>query len=166
MPLSFVETMRGWMRGDGMPDFPVSFELAAINVRRGHFEVRGLVAAPPFAAETPARGTLKMGLGSIAYHLEFARDGKRYCLDATKHPTVLAPLRSMTRMNATIADEAGRVVASGEMRFEARDLAAFVASWLPTSKEARHRLDTRRRSIERRALNGSLAIEVRGRGVR
>ena len=72
----------------------------------------------------------------------------------------------MTRMNATIADEAGRVVASGEMRFDVRDLVGFVASWLPVAKKGRHHLDTRRRSIERLALSGPLETGTRGRGVR
>ncbi len=159
MPLSFVETMRGWLRGDGRPEFPVSFELVARNARRGRFEVRGLVTAPPLAPETPARGTLSIGIGSIAYHLEFVGEGQqRLCLDATKHPTLLAPLRSMTRMHATITDDSGRVVASGEMRFEVRDLPAFLASWAPATRRGRDQLDTRRRHLERHALSAPAPV--------
>lgn len=165
MLLSFVETMRGWLRSDGGPEFPVSFELVALSTHRGRFSVRGLLAAPPLAPETPARGTLEMGLGRIAYHLEFVGEGgRRLVLDATKHPTLLAPLRSMTRMLATIKDESGRVVASGEMRFEVRDLPAFIASWLTAAQAGRRQLETRRRHLERRALSepAEPALATRG----
>jgi hypothetical protein len=160
MALSFVETMRGWLRGKDGKEFPVSFELVATGVRRGHFEVRGLLAAPPLAAESPARGTLEMGIGSIAYHLEFTSGGQHLRLDATKHPTLLAPLRSMTRMIATITDESGNAIASGEMRFELTDLPVFLASWLPVSRKGRRVLDTRRRSVERQLLSGDPHAEA------
>jgi len=163
MPISFVETMRGWLRGADGPEIPVSFELVAVNRRRGRFDVRGLVSAPPLAYEAPARGTLDLGLGSLAYHLEFeGRDGTKLHLDATKHPTVLAPLRSMTRMQAEIHDGAGGLVASGEMRFALRDLPAFLATWLPGARHAHHHLDSRRRGAERRALTGPDEGEASG----
>jgi hypothetical protein len=155
MPLSFVETMRGWMRDERGLDFPISFELAALRVERGRFEVRGLIAAPPLATEAPGRGTLEIGVGSIAYHLEFlSSTGQRLSLDATKHPSLLAPIRSMTRMTATITEDSGRSVASGEMTFQLADLPAFAASWLPGIRSARLALDGRRRQLERLVLAG------------
>jgi hypothetical protein len=155
MPLSFIETMRGWLRGADGGEFPISFEVGARGVRAGRFELRGLLAAPPLTPETSAKGTLEMRLGSIAYHLDFVGEGqKRLHLDATKYPSLRAPLRSMTRMHTTIRDEAGRTVASGEMRFSLGDLLPFAASWLPWQEHGRRRLDASRRHLERRALVG------------
>jgi hypothetical protein len=155
MMLSFVETMRGWMRGEEIPTIPVSFELVALHARRGLFETRGLLSAPPIAIEAPARGTLELGLRALVYHLEFtAADGRRLWLDAVKRPAARSPLRSMTKMNAEIHDAAGIVVASGEMRFAIRDLPGFALSWLPIVKRAHRALDARRRHVERRLLFG------------
>jgi hypothetical protein len=161
MTLSFVEAMRGWLRPADGPELPVSFELRAVQRRpgRGLFDVRGVIASPPLARETPARGTLEIGVRALTYHLEFvATDGRLLTLDAVKHPTLRAPVRSMTRMRAVVGDTRGATIASGEMRFAVRDLPGFVASWLTPSSLAHRELDTRRRGIERRALSvGSLA---------
>jgi hypothetical protein len=155
MKLSFVETMRGSMRGEHGPSFPVSFELRALHDRGGRFEARGLLVARPLVDETSVRGTLDLGLRALTYRLVFAGpDGRRLTLDAVKHPSLRAPFRSMTRMPATIRDEDGRVVASGDMTFATRDLPAFLASWIPIETLAHRRLDARRRQIERRALAG------------
>ena len=157
MPLSFVETMRGWMSAGELgrqgDELPISFELIALHVGGGRFEVRGLMSAPPLIDETPARGTLALGLGSIAYQLELvARDQRSLRLSAVKRPTWHSPLRSMTRMPATIRDADGRLVASGEMRFLLGDLASFAASWLPGIDHDHRLLDSRRRRLDRRAL--------------
>jgi len=153
MTLSFVEAMRGWLRAGTGPDIPVSFEIHAVQRGRGRFEVKGVIAAPPLTRETPARGTLELGLRAIAYHLEFtSTDGRALTLDATKHPTLLSPLRSMTAMHAIVRDAEGTAVASGEMRFNTRDLPGFLRSWVPALGNAHRELDARRRQIERRTL--------------
>jgi hypothetical protein len=154
LSVSFAETMRGWLRADDGPELPVSFEVVAQRERAGRFTLRGLIAAPPLVPETPARGTLEMSLGRIAYHLTFVGAGGRpLVLDATKHPSVLAPLRTMTCMLATIRDPSGNVVASGEMRFDVRDLPEFALSWLCPLQRGRRELDTRRRHLERLGLS-------------
>jgi hypothetical protein len=154
MNLSFVETMRGTMRDERGLEFAVSFELRAIHERGGRFEARGLIEAPPLAREAPARGTLDLGLRALVYHLVFSdTEGRRLTLDAVKRPTLRAPLRSMTKMPATIRDDAGILVAAGEMFFATRDLPRFLASWIPVQTLAHRQLDARRRQIERRALS-------------
>ena len=156
MNLSFVEAMRGWIRGESGSEFPISFEVRAVQQRGRHFAIRGLLSAPPLTRETPTEGTLQLGPTTLVYHLDFtAADGRRLALDAVKHPSVLAPLRSMTRMQATVRDEAGLLVASGEMRFALRDMPAFVTSWLPVIGGGHRELDARRRQVERLALAGS-----------
>jgi hypothetical protein len=155
LTISFVEAMRGWLRRPDGFELPISFEVSAVGIRPGHFEIRGLLAAPPLVREAPARGTLEMSLSLIAYHLDFTGDdGQSLHLDAAKHPSILAPLKSMTEMEARVTDDGGRVLASGEMRFATRDLPGFLASWLPGRRQARRQLDTRRRGLERRALAG------------
>ncbi len=154
MRICFVETMRGWMRAGQGPDFPVSFELRALHLQHGRFEVRGLLSAPPLTRETPTRGTLDLGLRALAYHLQFTgADGRDFTLEAVKRPSLLAPLRSMTRMQASIRDDGGVVVASGSMRFATGDLPAFLASWFPSERRPHRELDARRRKVERLAMS-------------
>ena len=154
-PISFVEAMRGWLRSADGDELPVSFELVALRMHHARFEVRGVIAAPPLVRETPARGTLELGLSRLAYHLDFVgADGQPLHLDAVKHPSLRSPVLSMTRMQARILDASGTTVASGEMRFALEDLPDFVLSWLPgsQSRHGQRQLETRRRGLERRAL--------------
>lgn len=154
MPISFVEAMRGWLRVDGA-EHPISFEVHALGQGGGKFELRGLLSAPPLGVDRPARGTLVIAplRRSLAYDLEFtSSEGARYALKAEKHPSLLAPLQSMTCMLATVRDANGTLVGEGEMRFDLRDLAPFAASWLPLPRTAQRQLDARRRQIERRLL--------------
>lgn len=154
MILSFVETMRGWLSTrDG--ERPVSFEVRAAGQGGGHFELRGLISAPPFAVDRPVHGSLVIAplKRSIAYALEFTGDdGRRYALEAEKHPSLLAPLTSMTAMQAILRDGGGTELARGEMRFDLRDLAPFALSWLPFPRLAQKQLDAKRRQIERSLL--------------
>jgi len=156
MGISFVEAMRGWLRDGSGAEHPVSFEVVAQRRAGGLFEIRGLLSAPPLARDVPARGTLEMAIGKIAYHLEFVgADGRPLILEAQKHPTIFAPLKSMTQMHATVRDEKGTIVAEGEMRFALSDLVPFAASWLPGQRDSQKQLEARRRHVERLLLAGS-----------
>lgn len=163
MTISFVETMRGWMQLESGEPSPISFELVARRREFGCFDVRGILAMPALIPPTPARGTLRIGRQAIAYQLDFetcaAATGvqQRMRLNATKHPKVLSPLASMTAMEATVRDERGQIVASGQMRFDVRELPSFLASWIPRLPRQAAKLDVRRRTLERRLLDGEAA---------
>ncbi len=131
MAIAFAETMRGWLRApEG--EQPISFELRASGGAGGRFALAGRLSFPPFALDAPARGELAISPRRLAYALAFAGDdGRRYRLLAEKRPSLLAPVRSMTSMWAVVRELDGPAVAEGEMRFDLRDLPAFLASWLP-----------------------------------
>ncbi len=157
MRLSFVETMRGTLRDPAGAEVRVSFDVSATAEGAGRFALRGVVSAPPLADEAPAEGTLTMSLAppAITYALRFrAASGEEVRLDAEKHPTPLAPLRSMTEMEAKLTGEDGRLLASGPMLFSLRDLPPFLRSWLSLSKRGEKRLDVRRRALVRQLLGG------------
>ena len=155
MTISFVEAMRGWLRDGSGQEHPVSFEVLAQRRAGGLFEIRGLLSAPPLARDVPAHGTLEMGIGFIAYHLEFnGADGTPLTLEAMKHPTIFSPLKSMTQMQATVRDAKGATLAEGEMRFALSDLLPFAASWLPGQRDSQKQLEARRRHVERLLLAG------------
>lgn len=157
MAISFVETMSGAVRDEEGKEHPISFDVSASGRGAGHFELKGIINAPPWAPETSVEGTLTMSVlrPSIAYHLDFtARDGRRLSLDAEKTPSVFKPVTSMTFMPALLKDSGGRVVARGEMRFDLKDLVHFLASWLPGTRTQQRQLDVRRRAVDRHQLEG------------
>jgi hypothetical protein len=155
MQISFVETMRGTLTDEGGGTHPIAFELKAIRIEGGRFDLSGVIFLPPFAREAAAQGTLAISPFAITYRLSFRGDrGDTLALDAEKHPSPLSPLRSMTEMEATIRDAAGRRIAHGPMTFDLRDLFAFAVSWLPIFKTQQRALDVRRRAIVRQLLSG------------
>jgi len=153
--LSFVETMTGTLRDGAGREHPVSFDVSARGRGVGHFDLLGVLSAPPWAAETSAEGTLTISLlrGSIAYRLWFtAADRRRLRLEAEKTPSLLRPISSMTFMPAEIQDSVGQVLGRGSMTFDLNDLLPFLASWLPGPRHQQRRLDVRRRAIDRQLL--------------
>lgn len=155
MKISFVETMRGTLRDLQGTDQPISFDVGASALGGGRFELKGLVSAPPWAPQAPAEGTLVMSLfePAMTYQLRFtATDGALLTLDAQKHPTPLAPVRSMTEMETTLRDAGGQLLANGRMFFDLADLVPFLRSWLPLSRSQRRNLDVRRRAVARQLL--------------
>lgn len=160
MRVSFVETMRGTLRDADGGSHPAEIELRTdaawrAFLRDGRTEATGLVRAGPWAAEAPLRGTLTIDPRTprLAYHLEFESGGARYVLAGEKHPDWRRPLETMTRLPVTLRSDQ-RVVAEGELRFDLRELPAFLVSWLPLGR-AQRLLDVRRRIVERRLLDAA-----------
>jgi hypothetical protein len=152
MKLSFIEAMRGWVAGEDGVEHPIAFEVRAEETaRRGHFALSGILWAPPFVPQAEARGTLVIApfLRSLTYDLEFA--GLR--LRAEKHPSILAPKKTMTEMIATIT-RGDDIVARGMMRFDLADTIPFVASWLQIRTEAARRLHAGAMVLERKRIAG------------
>ena len=157
MRLTFVETMSGTLQGEDGRAHPLSFHVQAASLGGGRFELAGVVAAPPWAVETDARGTLTFALlrPAITYCLRFTtRAGEALTLDAQKRPKVFSFIRSMTLMPATLRDESGQVLARGELAFDLRGLLPFLASWLPLHQPQQKQLEVRRRAAARQALWG------------
>jgi hypothetical protein len=162
MKVSFVETMRGSLRGDDGRERPFDFTIRAeadglrALLRTGVARVRGLVRAAPWAAEAPAEGTLELApiRRRIAYDLSFrGDDGALLSIRGHKSPSLRDPLRSMTWLPVGLFD-GDRRLASGEARFDLADLGPFLASWLPVAGDEGRRLDARRRQLERRLRFG------------
>jgi hypothetical protein len=66
----------------------------------------------------------------IRYQLDVDRTGARSLhLDGWKRISARRPWASLTRLPITLTDEAGRQVASGEVRFAGRDLPRFLLSF-------------------------------------
>ena len=156
MQISFVETMSGTVRDERGVTHPISFSVCAVGVRGGHFTLKGVITAPPWAArEVSCEGTLVISLRprAITYHLTFDAAAQTLTLDAQKSPTPLHPLRSMTYMPTTIRDAHGVVVARGDMTFDLRHLPIFLASYINGSQQ--RQLDVRRRALDRLVLTGA-----------
>ncbi len=156
MKVGFVETMRGSLQDTSGVSSTVEFEVHAeaehlrAFLRDGHTKLQGILRAAPYAAEVPATGELTIALPrSLTYRLSFESNGVRYRLEGEKHPSLLRPIRSMTVMDVVLKTEDGKELARGEMRFAIRELAGFLASWLPFYAAPRVSLGIRRRMLER-----------------
>jgi len=79
MQLSFVETMSGTVLDARGGEHPISFAVCAVDLGGGHFTLKGVVTAPPWATqEVNCEGTLTIALrpAAITYHLTFAAGGE------------------------------------------------------------------------------------------
>jgi hypothetical protein len=160
MEVSFVESMRGAVKTDAGEDCPVEFDVVAKapHLHRflldGHTELRGLLRAPKWVDETPAKGSLTISPLALVYRVEFeGRDGQTLVLEGKKHPSHFKPLSSMTTMEVALRS-GSTVLARGEMKFDLRELPPFLLSWLPVGRWAQRALDVRRRRVEREHLEG------------
>ena len=161
MDVSFVETMRGTLQTSAgvvsVVEFDVVAEARSLSrfLLDGRSELRGLLRAPAWTDETPARGSLRISPLALEYRVEFkGRDGQTYLLEGLKHPSLLKPVSSMTQMRTVLRSASGATVAEGAMHFDLRELVPFVASWLPVGRWAQRSLDAKRRAVERLALTG------------
>jgi hypothetical protein len=154
MAISFVETMRGSLRDGEGAEHPVEFRVVAAGLG-SELALRGLIWIAPWVEGGEAEGTLSFGLSppTLGYRLRFAGG---LTLEAEKHPTVRAPLRSMTSMHALLRDAAGQTLAEGPMRFDLRDLPQFLASWIPFARRQQRALDAERRAASRQELLGGV----------
>ncbi len=161
MDVSFVETMRGTLKAASGEASSVEFDVVAEAhslrrfLRDGKTELRGLVRAPTWVDEAPAKGTLTLSPSLLEYRVAFtARDGRELLLVGQKHPSVFKLLTSMTEMETVLEDAKGAELARGAMYFDLRELPPFLLSWLPVGRWAQRSLDARRRAAERRAMEG------------
>lgn len=155
MPIAFVEVMRGTLREPGGTSRLVDFHVRATGGAGGRFELSGVVHAPPWADETVASGTLAISLvePSIAYDLRFlAKDGRRLRIHGAKRPSLLRPVSSMAALPVTLADDVGRALAEGMLRFDWLSLPHFLVSLLPMTTKPHRQLSARRVSVARREL--------------
>jgi hypothetical protein len=152
--ISFVETMQGSLQDAEGLDHPAEFHVTASGEAGRPLTLQGLISLPPWAEEIETEGTLTMSVAPpcLRYHLRF---GAGLTLDAEKHPTIFAPVSSMTVMHAVVRGEAAKPLAEGEMRFELRELPKFLASWIPFGHRQQLALDAERRAAVRRQLLSS-----------
>lgn len=161
MNVGFVETMRGTLTTSGGQTSSIEFEVHAHAdhlrkfLKDGQTRLRGIMRAVPYAAEVPATGELTIDIPrSLIYRVEFtAADGTAYRLEGKKTPSLFSPVRSMTHMDVVLKRDDGTEVARGEMTFAVRELAGFIASWLPFNARPRVALDVKRRLLERQAMS-------------
>jgi hypothetical protein len=151
---TFHEVMAGTVRlgGHDGDERPMRLELGADlpEVFRPWGDtsgtLRGRVEVPGWADDRRALGTLRVApiaARRIRYRLDFTDAGGRALhLDGWKSISYRRPLRSMTRLPATITDDAGRVVGEARLRFDARhDLAAFLLGFRLRGEEPTEALD-------------------------
>ena len=148
--VSFFEVMRGDLRDRWGRLRPARFEIKAeaSSVSRfasaGRARISGIVEAKPWAEAAPLHGEVAISLlrrRTIEYRLDFIGDDEApHELTGCKHLSLLRPVASFTRMNATLK-RAGVEVAAGELRFDVNAVPAFFGSWWPSSTFGRVRLD-------------------------
>jgi hypothetical protein len=140
---SFDETMSGTMTrlSDGAT-VPFSFTVRVHQrslrnqLRDGKAEMRGTIEAPGIAAAAECEGTMTLRPVReriIRYELDFrGDDGRRYRFEGQKDIRWLDALRTWTTLPGEITDEAGKVVARCDTRFDYKsDWMQFVTSWKP-----------------------------------
>jgi hypothetical protein len=164
MMVSFVETMRGTVNDDEGRSHPCDFNIKAEAgslrelLKTGTTHLSGLVHAEPWAVEAPARGTLEMSLvpPRIAYAVYFqSAQGQDLVIKGAKEVKAIGLLHSMTHLPVTVREKSGKVLGTGELTFDLKELGPFLASWLPFPRAAQRRLDVARRAVERRVLAGA-----------
>ncbi len=146
MALSFFETMRGELVDrEGMShkvDFDIKADAAHTRrfLRTGRSHISGVVRAHPWADDAALDGMLHISpvrRRTIEYRFRFRDDQERdYHFLGRKTLRLMRPLRSMTRMRATLRRQ-GELVAEGSMLFDLKDLPAFVAGWSGASSMQR-----------------------------
>ncbi|MBI4510467.1 MAG: gluconate 2-dehydrogenase subunit 3 family protein, partial [Deltaproteobacteria bacterium] len=143
MDLSFFETMRGHLQaGDGRRhsiDFQVKAEASGLRhfLETGQARLTGVLHAPPWAELAPMDGEIAIAPPQrrrvIAYRCLFRNESaEEFLLVGEKKLRLLHPIDSLTRLPVRLM-RAGEQVAQGELRFDLRDLPAFVASVWPSS---------------------------------
>lgn len=155
MNIAFVETMRGFITPKSGPSTPVDFNVRASGGAGGRFTLTGVVHAGPWIEETTCEGTLHISAipARLAYDVRFkTADGHALRLHGAKKPSLLSPIKGMTVLPIALSDEAGTVLAEGEMRFDLTELPGFLASWLPRPSRAHRQLEARRMAVARQQL--------------
>ncbi|MBM4366971.1 MAG: hypothetical protein FJ102_12230 [Deltaproteobacteria bacterium] len=114
MAIHFAETMSGEIGSR-----PIAFTVRASSEGRGYFRLLGTLDLD--GERWPCEGSLRLRPGSIRYRLRFAT-GRT--LAGQKTLSLLHPLRSMTTLPAEVDGE------PAELRFDLRDLPAFLWTWL------------------------------------
>ncbi len=142
---AFDETMSGTMERVDAPGKPVPFSFSVQaraasvlrHLRDGKATLTGTVEAPGLATAAEAEGEmiLRPLLGRmIRYELAFTGDdGKRYRFAGQKDIRWTDLRRSWTELPGEISDDAGRLVARCQTRFDvASDWLQFASSFRPS----------------------------------
>jgi hypothetical protein len=137
----FKETMAGTWTRDGV-ERPISFSLTARasswlqHLRDHKAAIDGLITMEGLATERPLTGEMTINPifgGIIRYEFGFgADDGQRYHFAGQKDVSLLDVVGTMTTLPGTISDERGKQIATAMLKFNARDLPTFLASFRPT----------------------------------
>lgn len=161
--VAFQETMRGTVQTPAGEISRIEFDVVAESMSLREFlssgmtSLRGVVRAPAWADEVPAEGSLRLSPTALEYRVRFAaRDGQSLTIEGLKRPSLLAPLASMTNMEATLRDDHSVVLARGSMQFDLSELLEFGLSWvpiLPLGKLGRRALDARRIALKRAEID-------------
>lgn len=139
MAVSFFETMQGELvapSGERTPmDFRVKAEASELLafLRAGEARLSGVVEAAPYAERAPLEGRIVVDpfrAGRMTYELSFQdQDERPLRFRGTKTIRWLRqPLRSWTELEGELT-RAGEPLARGTLRFDLRELPAFLASW-------------------------------------
>ncbi len=142
MAVSFFETMRGELVDRAgvrhSVDFDIKAEAAHLGrfLRTGRSRITGVVRALPWADDAALEGRLWISpirSRVIEYSFRFRDDDER-CYDffGRKSLRLHRPLRSMTRMSATLSSD-NELLAKGSMLFDLKTLPTFLSGWSPAS---------------------------------
>lgn len=143
MGLSFFEVMRGeltdrWGRQHAA-DFSIKAEAThlAAFMRTGKARITGIVRALPWAEDAALEGEVRISLfrrREIAYRFRFKGDDQRvFELAGKKTIRWTRPTHSLTHMSASLTDDRGTELATGQLVFDTHDLPEFLRSWFPST---------------------------------
>ncbi len=133
MGLSFFETMSGELVDAEGRVRHVHIDLRCASRRArslvgGSFHLDGTVSALPWA-EAACTGILSLSPRRLEYRLDFHdEEGRPHRLTGRKHPSLRAPLASMTTLHTRLERE-GELLAEGTLRFHLDEIPAFLASF-------------------------------------
>lgn len=139
---SFNETMQGtWTRPGESEERGISFTITARagswlkHLRDRKAALAGTLRMEGFANGVPISGELIIDplIGRlIRYTFEFVGDdGKNYRFEGQKDVSLADVVGTMTTLPATITDRSGQVAARALLKFDAKDLPGFLASFRP-----------------------------------
>lgn len=138
----FRETMSGtWRKDDGV-ERPICFTVTARarswlkHLRDKKAVLDGTITAEGLATGKPLTGELiidPLFARIIRYELHFSGDdGRPYMLRGQKDVTLADPVGSMTTLPAEIIDRDQQTFGTAMLKFDARDLPSFLASFRPS----------------------------------
>ncbi|MBN1944942.1 MAG: NAD(P)-dependent oxidoreductase [Bradymonadales bacterium] len=129
---SFTENLRGACFLEGKDQKTSSVALSAriaspeihLPMRADLWTIDGVLTVEGLAHQVPIEGTLELSLLSrrkLLYQFVFTGDdGQQYRFEGSKRFSLRQPVYSLTRIQFSIVDRHGRIVARGEARWDPR----------------------------------------------